>query len=315
MSMMFQNVHAMPAVVTPFNKDLSVDFSSLYKLIDFLLPYADALVVLGTTAETPTLKHSLQEEVKILKSVLDQVNGRVPVVAGCGSNSTDEAIEYTKTAQMLGANAALIVTPYYNRPSQNDLYQHYKMIHSATDLPIIAYNVPGRTGVNMECKTLKRIANLDRVMAIKECNTAQVPWIVKNIKNKRKDNSFYVYTGEDDQIQNVMQMGGDGVISVIMNLLPEAIKILTELCINKNYEEATKISIRLKELCQMAFIKDEGNPKCIKYMLWLAGLIKEYRTRPPLFKPKNKEIIRMKSFIEGQNYASLVQDFHGYQRA
>ena len=200
------------ALITPFKEDGSVDYAALMRLVDYLIQNgADFLCVLGTTAETPTL--TTDEKNTIKKMVVERVNGRIPILLGCGGNNTQAIIDSLKNDDFTGVDAILSVVPYYNKPSQEGIYQHYKAIATATELPIVLYNVPGRTGVNMTAETTLRIArDFPNVIAIKEAsgNITQMDDIIKN-----KPENFDVISGDDGITFPLITLGAVGVISVI----------------------------------------------------------------------------------------------------
>ena len=199
------------ALITPFKEDGSVDYEALLRLVDYQLQNGtDFLCVLGTTAETPTLTKEEKEKVK--RTIIDRVDGRLPILLGVGSNSTQAVVDSVKNDDMTGVDALLVVVPYYNKPSQEGIYQHYKAISQATELPIYMYNVPGRTGANMSAETTLRLAEIENVVAVKEAsgNRGQIEEILRNAP---KD--FMVLSGNDDDTLWMMQSGGAGVISAV----------------------------------------------------------------------------------------------------
>ena len=205
-----KNSHIMTAMVTPFGKDGNVDYELLKKLIDHLLSTGtDGILVSGTTGEGPTLTE--EEKIELIEKTVEYVAGRVPVVAGTGSNNTKATIEYTnKVAKIDGVDAALVVVPYYNKPSQEGMYQHFKAIADASNLPIIIYNIPGRVVVEMTPETMLRLAEHPNIIGVKECTTlANMAYLIEH-----KPEEFLVYTGEDGDAFHAMNLGADGVISV-----------------------------------------------------------------------------------------------------
>ena len=257
------------ALITPFKEDESVDYDALMRLVDYLLQNnADFLCVLGTTAETPTL--SEEEKKKIKKMVIDRVNGRIPILLGVGSNNTRAVVETLKNDDFTGVDAILSVVPYYNKPSQEGIYQHYKAIASATELPIVLYNVPGRTGVNMTAETTLRIAkDFQNVIAIKEAsgNITQMDDIIKN-----KPANFDVISGDDGITFPLITLGAVGVISVIGNAFPR-------LALQGDFANALTIHHKFTELFNLLFV--DGNPAGVKSMLNAMGMI-ENKLRLPL---------------------------------
>lgn len=256
------------ALITPFKKDSSVDYNALARLIDYQLQNGtDYLVALGTTAETPTLNDD--EKRKILDMVLTRVNGRIPVILGEGGNDTCAIAERLSKSDYHGVDAILSVTPYYNKPSQEGLYQHYKTIAGASPLPVILYNVPGRTGVNMTAETTLRIASeCQNVIAVKEAsgNMAQMDEIIK-----RKPDDFDVISGDDGITFPLITLGAIGVISVIGNAFPKEFSRMVRLALEGDFNSALNIHHSFSELFNLLFI--DGNPAGVKCMLSMMGYI------------------------------------------
>ena len=242
------------ALITPFKDDESIDFDALSKLIEYQIQNGiDYLVVLGTTAETPTLTE--QEKNEVLSFVIERVKERIPIVLGLGGNNTRGIVERLKTESFQGVDAILSVVPYYNKPSQEGIYQHYKAIASATKLPVILYNVPGRTGVNMTAETTLRLAReFDNIVAIKEAsgNITQMDDI---IKNKPKD--FMVISGDDGITFPLITLGAVGVISVIGNAFPREFSRMVRLALEGDYANALLIHHKFTELFELLFV--DGN--------------------------------------------------------
>ena len=264
------------ALITPFKEDESVDYEALGRLVDFQLQNGTAyLVVLGTTAETPTLTE--QEKKEIVSMVVSKVRGRIPVVLGVGGNCTRSVVEKLKHDNFDGIDAILSVVPYYNKPSQEGIYQHYKAISEATDLPIILYNVPGRTGVNMTAETTLRVArDFKNVVAVKEAsgNITQMDDIIKN-----KPANFDVISGDDGITFPLITLGAVGVISVIGNAFPKEFSKMVRLALNGDYNNALTIHHRFTELIELLFV--DGNPAGAKSILNAMGYI-ENKLRLPL---------------------------------
>lgn len=264
------------ALITPFKADKSIDFKALATLIDYqIMNGADYLVVLGTTAETPTLTTEERREVR--EFVANRVNGRVPLVLGLGGNSTTAVVEELKNTDLSSFCAILSVTPYYNKPSQEGLFQHYKMISEASPRPIILYNVPGRTGVNMTAETTLRIASTcENVIAIKEAsgNMSQMDEIIK-----RKPSDFMVISGDDGVTFPLITLGAVGVISVIGNAFPNEFSRMVRLALEGRYDQALQIHHRWTELFNLLFV--DGNPAGVKCVLNAMGFI-ENELRLPL---------------------------------
>ena len=264
------------ALITPFKEDESVDYVALMRIVDYLLQNnADFLCVLGTTAETPTLTE--EEKAKIKRMVIERVNGRIPILLGVGGNNTRAVVDALKHDDFTGVDAVLSVVPYYNKPSQEGIYQHYKAISEATELPIVLYNVPGRTGVNMTAETTLRIArDFENVIAVKEAsgNITQMDDIIKN-----KPDNFDVISGDDGITFPLITLGAVGVISVIGNALPAEFSRMVRMALNGDYEHARVIHHKFTELFKLLFV--DGNPAGVKAMLHAMGMI-ENQLRLPL---------------------------------
>lgn len=264
------------ALITPFKEDGSVDYEALDRLVDYQLQNGtDYFVVLGTTAETPTLTE--EEKKKIIELVVTKVRGRIPIVLGVGGNCTRAVVDNLKNGNFEGIDAILSVVPYYNKPSQEGIYQHYKAIAEATELPVILYNVPGRTGVNMTAETTLRIAReFKNVIAVKEAsgNITQMDDIIKN-----KPENFSVISGDDGITFPLITLGAVGVISVIGNAFPSEFSRMVRLALAGDYDSARTIHHRFTELFSLLFV--DGNPAGVKSMLNMMGFI-ENRLRLPL---------------------------------
>ncbi len=256
------------ALITPFKSDESIDFDALARLIEHQIKNGtDYLVVCGTTAETPTLTE--QEKEELTRFVVRCVAGRLPIVLGMGGNNTKAVVEKLKTADFSGIDAILSVTPYYNKPSQEGLYQHYAAIAKASPLPIVLYNVPGRTGVNMLSDTTLRLAKeFKNICAIKEAsgNFTQIDEIIKN-----KPAEFMVISGDDGITFPLITLGAVGVISVIGNAFPKEFSRMVRLALQGDYKSARLIHHHFNELIQLLFV--EGNPAGVKSMLAVMGFI------------------------------------------
>ena len=264
------------ALITPFKEDESVDYEALGRLVDYQVQNGtDYLVVLGTTAETPTLTE--EEKRNIIDLVVSHVRGRIPIVLGVGGNCTRNVVEQLKHGDFTGIDAILSVVPYYNKPSQEGIYQHYKAIANATKLPIILYNVPGRTGVNMTAETTLRIAReFENVVAVKEAsgNMTQMDDIIKN-----KPDRFNVISGDDGITFPLVTLGAIGVISVIGNAFPREFSRMVRLALAGDYDSARTIHHSFTELFSLLFV--DGNPAGAKSMLSMMGFI-ENKLRLPL---------------------------------
>lgn len=255
------------ALVTPFDKENNVDYTALKKLVNHCIKGGvNSLVVLGTTGETPTL--SKEEKAEILKFVNETAEGKVNLIAGFGGNNTQNIIEEILEADLTGYSFILSASPYYNKPSQEGIYQHYKAIAKASPLPIILYNVPGRTSSNISPDTTLKLAReLDKIVGIKEAS-GNIDQCMKIVKNKPKD--FVVLSGDDNLVVPQMSIGVEGCISVIANLLPKEFSLMINHCLNGDYKEATAIQFRLSEMIDLIF--EEGNPVGIKCALSLQNI-------------------------------------------
>lgn len=264
------------ALITPFKQDKSVDFPALARLLeDIIQNKADYIVVLGTTAETATLTEDEKKAVK--EFVIERVNRRVPLVLGVGGNNTKALTDYLKENDLSAFNAILSVVPYYNKPSQEGIYQHYKAIAEASPIPVILYNVPGRTGVNMTAETTLRLArDFENIIGIKEAsgNITQMDDIIKN-----KPTDFMVISGDDGITFPLITLGAVGVISVIGNAFPKEFSRMVRLALHGQYDQALQIHHKFTELFSLLFV--DGNPAGVKCLLNAKGMI-ENELRLPL---------------------------------
>ncbi|GMO33356.1 MAG: 4-hydroxy-tetrahydrodipicolinate synthase [Candidatus Azobacteroides pseudotrichonymphae] len=264
------------ALITPFKCDGTVDYPALSYLVDYQLQNGiDYLIVLGTTAETPTLSYEEQKE--IIRLVVSIVRERIPIVVGVGGNNTQAVIHKLNTEDFGKIDAILSVVPYYNKPTQDGIYQHFKYIAQATSLPIILYNVPSRTGVNMTAETSLLLANdFENIVAIKEAsgNIDQIGVIIEN-----KPSGFQVLSGDDELSLSLIGIGAVGVISVIGNVFPKEFGKMIRLALNGDSDNARIIHGQFAELFELLFI--EGNPAGVKGMLNVMGFI-ENKLRLPL---------------------------------
>lgn len=264
------------ALITPFKQDKSVDFPALARLLEYIIQNkADYIVVLGTTAETATLTEDEKKAVK--EFVIERVNRRVPLVLGVGGNNTKALTDYLKENDLSAFNAILSVVPYYNKPSQEGIYQHYKAIAEASPIPVILYNVPGRTGVNMTAETTLRLArDFENIIGIKEAsgNITQMDDIIKN-----KPANFMVISGDDGITFPLITLGAVGVISVIGNAFPKEFSRMVRLALHGQYDQALQIHHKFTELFSLLFV--DGNPAGVKCLLNAKGMI-ENELRLPL---------------------------------
>ncbi len=263
------------ALVTPFNADESINYDTLARLIEYQIKNGtDYLVVCGTTAETPTLTDQEKEEIR--KFVIQINQKRLPIVYGIGGNNTRHIVDTIRHTDLNGVDAILSVTPYYNKPSQEGLYRHYAAIAEASPLPVILYNVPGRTGVNMSAATTLRLANdFPNIQATKEAsgNFTQIDDIIKN-----KPSDFMVISGDDGITFPLITLGAVGVISVIGNAFPKEFSRMVRLALEGDYEKARIIHHRFTELIELLFV--EGNPAGVKSMLAVMGMIENVLRLP-----------------------------------
>lgn len=263
------------ALVTPFTQEGEVDYTALSRLIDYQLANgADFLCILATTGETPTL--TAEEKAKIKQMVIEKAGKKVPVLMGCGGNNTAEVVRELKEADFAGIDGILSVCPYYNKPSQEGLYQHFKAIAAASPLPVVLYNVPGRTGVNLKAETTVRLAkDCPNIVAIKEASGSleQVDEIIKN-----KPDSFDVISGDDALTFPMIACGAAGVISVIGNALPKEFSRMIRLEMKGEIDAARKIHHRFTDLFNLLFV--DGNPAGVKAMLHEMGMIENVLRLP-----------------------------------
>ncbi|MBQ9229590.1 MAG: 4-hydroxy-tetrahydrodipicolinate synthase [Prevotella sp.] len=280
------------ALITPFLEDGSVDYKSLIRLVEYQLNNgADFFCILATTGETPTLTEDEKQKIKDL--VVSVVGGKVPILVGCGGYNTSAIVEELSTRDLKGVDGILSVCPYYNKPSQEGLYQHFKAIAAATTLPVVLYNVPGRTGVNMKAETTVRLArDCQNIVAIKEAsgNLEQVDEI---IKNKPKD--FDVISGDDALTFPMISCGAVGVISVIGNALPREFSKMIRLQMKGEYDGARKIHHRFTDLFSLLFV--DGNPAGVKAMLHEMGYIQNV-LRLPLVPTRISTLQRMSEIMK-----------------
>ncbi len=272
------------AIVTPFT-DAGVDYQALAELIEFQIKGgSDAIVVCGTTGEASTMPD--EEHIAVIKFAVEQINKRVPVIAGTGSNDTRHAIELSQAAEAVGADALLSVTPYYNKAMQKGLYEHFKMIANNVKVPIVLYNVPSRTNLNLNPDTIKALAEIDNIVAVKECNLGQVGDIVNTCGE-----DFTVYSGDDNMVLPVLSLGGKGVISVMANIIPKD----THDMVAKFFAGDIKgsIQLQLQTLNLIKTIFSEVNPIPIKAAVNLLGY-RAGRCRMPLteISEQNLETLR-----------------------
>lgn len=263
------------AMITPFDADGAVDYSALEKIVDSQLNgNVDALFVCGTTGEPPTMNAAERE--KVIKSVIDQVNGKIPVFVGTGSNDCAHAVELSKHAQEMGADGVLAVTPYYNKCTQDGLYLYYKAINDAIDIPIVAYNVPGRTGVNMKSETVERLTSLKNVKGVKEAsgNIAQILETSRRIRGSQ----INLYSGDDCIAVPIMSVGGSGLISVASNAIPSIMSEMIHAWLDGDHAKALDMQMKYQPFFEAMFL--EVNPIPVKTACALLDMCKPYMRLP-----------------------------------
>lgn len=281
------------AIVTPFNEN-GINFEELGRMIDFQIDNGtDAICITGTTGEAATMNNA--EHCAATKFAVEHVNGRVPVIAGTGSNDTAYAIELSQYAQKVGANALLLVTPYYNKCTQAGLVAHYKKIADTVDIPCIVYNVPGRTGVNIKPETYAKLAEHPRIVAVKEANGD-----LTSVLRTRKlcGDELAIYSGNDDQIIPILSLGGSGVISVLSNVAPRDTHLICQNYFDGKVEEASRMQVDYCDLIDALFC--EVNPIPVKVAMRLMGW-NVGELRMPLCEPEPAHVEQIKAALKAHN--------------
>jgi 4-hydroxy-tetrahydrodipicolinate synthase len=289
---------AYTALITPFRND-EIDEPGLRYLVQFQIRNGiDGLIPCGTTGESVTMTEF--EHDRMIDIVIDQVAGRVPVIAGTGTNNTRTTIEHTRYAQAAGAAGALVVVPYYNKPTQEGMFRHYAAIAEASELPIILYNVPGRTGVNMTPETVVRLSAIPTIAGIKEASGSldQVSQIAIETRS-----DFAVLSGDDSLTLPIMSVGGHGVVSVVSNIVPDAVAALTGACLRGEFATARTTHQRLFDLCRAMFI--ENNPTAVKTAAGLLGLCSG-ELRLPLTAMAETNRRRLETALQTWGFADLT---------
>ena len=282
------------ALVTPFQDDLTLDEKAMRALVKRQLDAGiDFLVPCGTTGESPTLTH--EEHLRVVEITLEEAKGKVPVVAGAGGYNTAEVLRLAKELQAMGVDGLLSVTPYYNKPTQEGLYQHYKLLAETVNLPIIVYSVQGRTGVNVEPATLKRLAELPNIVAVKEAsgNISQMAKIVHEVPR-----NFHMLSGDDSITIPVIALGGKGIISVVSNQIPGEMTQLTRLALQGDFDGARQLQRKFLPLMEMNFI--EPNPQPIKAAMAMMGLLKPV-WRLPMIPPQPQTLVTIERVLSSLN--------------
>lgn len=280
------------AIVTPFTEDKQINYDELGRLIEYQIAGGiDAIVVCGTTGEPVTMTE--EERLSVISYSIEKVDGRVPVIAGSGGNCTENVVAFSKKAQKLGVDALLVVTPYYNKATQEGLYKHYKQVAAAVDCPIILYNVPSRTGVNILPDTAARLGkDVDNIVALKEAsgNITQVAEVIQ-----KAEGAMDIYSGNDDQIVPILSLGGIGVISVLANVAPADTHAMVAEYLSGNVKQAAQLQLKYMELIQALFY--EVNPIPVKKALELMGYATK-TLRMPLTEMEERNVVRLEQAMQ-----------------
>ena len=287
------------AMVTPFTEDKQIDEEGFRHNINYLIDNGVCgLVGAGTTGESATLNH--EEHQKVIEILVDEVDGRVETIAGTGSNATSEAISLTKFADDAGADAALLITPYYNKPQQHALVEHYRAVSEVTDIPIIAYNVPSRTGINMDVETIVELAKIDNIDAVKEASGSvdKVSDIYRALQHEGLEDDFNILSGEDSLTLPIMAVGGTGVISASANIDSKRMVLMVDSILNDDYATAIDVHYEMLELIRALFI--ESNPVPVKTAMNIMGL-PAGPLRQPLAEMKEENLEVLKKALKDSN--------------
>ncbi len=288
------------AIATPMNADGSINYDELGKLIEFQIANGtDAIIICGTTGESSTMTD--EEHIECIRYAIEKTAGRIPVIAGTGSNHTEYAVNLSKKAEELGADGLLLVTPYYNKASQEGLYRHYKAIADAVTLPIILYNVPSRTGTNIGLETVKRLSAIENIVAIKEASGD-----ISRVAKIRElcGNDITIYSGNDDQIVPIMSLGGKGVISVLSNCMPKETHDIAALCLENKYDEASALAIKTLGFANALFC--DVNPIPVKEALNIMGF-KAGSCRLPLCDTSDANKAKIKAEMEKHGLVGIIK--------
>lgn len=293
------------ALVTPFRKDLSLDEETMRRLVRRQIAGGiNFLVPCGTTGESPTLSH--EEHLRVVAITLEEAKGKVPVLAGAGGYDTRHVIEMAREAERMGAQGILSVTPYYNKPTQEGLYHHFKAIAAATSLPIILYNVPPRTNVNIDPATVRRLSEIENIIGVKEAsgNISQITQVIQQVPEE-----FLVLSGDDALTLPLAAMGGRGIISVASNEIPAEMTRLAQLCLAGNFAEARAMQRKWLPLLEVNFI--ETNPTPVKAAMAEMGLL-EPVFRLPLVPPRTENLAKIRTVLES---LALLERVHVANRS
>ncbi|WP_414468558.1 4-hydroxy-tetrahydrodipicolinate synthase [Methanobacterium sp. ACI-7] len=258
------------AMVTPYTKSDEIDEEGIRENINYLIEKGvDGILAAGTTGESATISHD--EHRKLVDILIDEVNGRITTIAGAGSNSSKEALGLVKHAEDTGADAALVITPYYNKPQPHGLVEHYRLMNDSADIPIVVYNVPSRTGTDIDVDTIGKVAQFDNIVAIKEANPDmdKISKIVKKIQEVDQTDNFVILSGNDDLTLPMIAMGGKGVISVVGNVDPARMSQMVNYALEGNFKDAAKVHYKLYDLMKVLFV--ESNPVPAKTALNMMG--------------------------------------------
>lgn len=275
------------AIITPFNEDGSINYERLGEMIDYQIANGtDAIIICGTTGEASTMTD--EEHLECIRYAVEKTAGRVPVIAGTGSNDTKYAVELSKEAEAVGADALLLVTPYYNKTTQKGLIMHFTAIADAVNIPIVLYNIPGRTGMAIDVNTVKKLAQHKNIVAIKEAS-GNISYCAKLLAEC--GDIIDVYSGNDDMIVPLMSLGAKGVISVASHIIPKEVHDMTQYCLDNNFAEATKLQLEYLDLINALFI--EVNPIPVKEAVNMTG-VNVGSCRMPLcdMTDEHKEVLR-----------------------
>ncbi len=293
------------ALVTPFRKDLSLDEETLRRLVRRQIAAGiNFLVPCGTTGESPTLSH--EEHLRVVAITIEEAKGKVPVLAGAGGYDTRHVIELAREVERMGADGILSVTPYYNKPTQEGLYHHFKAIAASTSLPIILYNVPPRTNVNIDPATLRQLSAIENIIGVKEAsgNISQITQVIQQVPEE-----FLVFSGDDALTLPLVAMGGRGIISVASNAIPAEMTRLAQLCLAGNFAEARAMQRKWLPLLEVNFI--ETNPTPVKAAMAEMGLL-ESVFRLPLVPPRTENLAKIRAVLES---LALLERVHVANRS
>ena len=288
------------AIVTPMNADGSINYDELGRLIDFNIENGtDAIIICGTTGESSTMTD--EEHIECIRYAVEKTAGRVPVIAGTGSNHTEYAVNLSKKAEELGADALLCVTPYYNKTSQKGLIAHFTAIANAVKIPIILYNVPSRTGTNIQPKTAYELSKVENIVALKAAsgNISQIMETAHLCQGQ-----LDIYSGNDDQIVPIMAIGGKGVISVLSNCVPKETHEITQLCLENKFDEATKLAFKYLPLAHALF--NDVNPIPVKEALNIMGF-KAGECRMPLIRSEEAKIEELRKALDDLGLVGCIK--------